>query len=61
MIVEASVQQVEVERSKAIDNSTDFNSTFPAFVPTNLKLERALSVFDIRHKFCRERRLEQPV
>jgi hypothetical protein len=37
--------------SKAIDDTTDFNSAFSAFLPTNLQLERALSVFDIRHNF----------
>jgi hypothetical protein len=37
--------------SKAIDDTTDFNSAFSAFLPTNLRIERALSVFDIRHNF----------
>lgn len=35
--------------SKAIDDVTDFNT--PAFIPTRLFLERALSAFDIRHSF----------
>jgi hypothetical protein len=37
--------------SKAIDDQTDFNSAFAAFLPTNLRLERAISTFDIRHNF----------
>jgi hypothetical protein len=37
--------------SKVIDDQTDFNSAFAAFLPTNLRLERAISVFDIRHNF----------
>lgn len=37
--------------SKAIDDNTDFNSAFAAFLPTRLDLERAVSAFDIRHNF----------
>jgi hypothetical protein len=35
--------------SKAIDDQTDFNSAFSAFIPTRLDLERADSAFDVRH------------
>ncbi len=37
--------------SKAIDDNTDFNSAFAAFIPTRLDLERALSAYDIRNNF----------
>lgn len=37
--------------SKALDNATDFNGAFMAFLPTRLFLERALSTFNIRHNF----------
>jgi hypothetical protein len=37
--------------SKAIDDQTDFNSAFSAFLPTRLDLERAVSAFDVRHIF----------
>lgn len=37
--------------SKTIDDVTDFNSAFSAFMPTRLFAERGLSVFDIRHNF----------
>jgi hypothetical protein len=36
--------------SKAIDDSTDFNSDYAAFNETELNAERALSDFDQRHK-----------
>ena len=36
--------------SKAIDESTDFNSDFAPFDQTNIRAERALSEFDQRHK-----------
>ena len=36
--------------SKAIDDSTDFNSDYAAFNEVNLRAERALSDFDQRHK-----------
>jgi hypothetical protein len=35
--------------SKAIDDQTDFNSAFAAFIPTRLDLDRADSAFDVRH------------
>jgi hypothetical protein len=37
--------------SKSIDDQTDFNSAFAAFIPTRLDLDRALSAFDVRHNF----------
>jgi len=37
--------------SRAIDDQTDFNSAFSAFIPTRLDLERAVSAFDVRHNF----------
>jgi hypothetical protein len=37
--------------SKAIDNSTDFNSDYSPFNATCLKCDRSLSDFDQRHKF----------
>jgi hypothetical protein len=37
--------------SKAIDEVTDFNSDFSAQNPLNLRLDRALSAFDQRHRF----------
>lgn len=37
--------------SKAIDDQTDFNSAFSAFLPTRLNLDRAVSAFDVRHNF----------
>jgi len=43
--------QVNYTYSKAIDDQTDFNSAFAAFIPTRLFLERAVSAFDIRHNF----------
>jgi hypothetical protein len=43
--------QINYTFSKAIDDNTDFNSAFAAFIPTRLDLERAISVFDIRHNF----------
>jgi hypothetical protein len=36
--------------SKAIDNSTDFNSDYAPFDQANLRAERSLSDFDQRHK-----------
>ncbi|PYX85010.1 MAG: hypothetical protein DMG68_18945, partial [Acidobacteria bacterium] len=36
--------------SKAIDDSTDFNSDYAAFNEVNLRAERSLSDFDQRHK-----------
>lgn len=43
--------QVNYTFSKSIDDQTDFNSAFSAFIPTRLDLDRAESVFDIRHNF----------
>jgi hypothetical protein len=37
--------------SRAIDDQTDFNSAFSAFLPTRLDLDRAVSAFDVRHNF----------
>ncbi len=37
--------------SKAIDDQTDFNSAFAAFIPTRLDLERGISAFDVPHNF----------
>ena len=37
--------------SKAIDDQTDFNSAFSAFLPNRLDMERAVSSFDVRHNF----------
>ncbi|HZF39382.1 MAG TPA: hypothetical protein VE715_11185, partial [Blastocatellia bacterium] len=37
--------------SKAIDEVTDYNSDFSARNPLNLRLDRALSSFDQRHRF----------
>jgi hypothetical protein len=37
--------------SRAIDDQTDFNSAFSAFLPTRLNLDRAVSTFDIRNNF----------
>ncbi|HEV2667741.1 MAG TPA: TonB-dependent receptor, partial [Blastocatellia bacterium] len=37
--------------SKAIDEVTDYNSDFSAQNPLNLRLDRALSAFDQRHRF----------
>ena len=37
--------------SKAIDEVTDFNSDLSAQDPLNLRLDRALSAFDQRHRF----------
>ena len=36
--------------SKALDDSTDFNSDYAAFNEVNLAAERSLSDFDQRHK-----------
>jgi hypothetical protein len=37
--------------SKAIDEVTDFNSDWSAQNPLNIRLDRALSAFDQRHRF----------
>src|SRR5438045_9185613 len=46
--------------SKAIDDSTDFNSDYAAFDEVNLRSERALSDFDQRHKVVFAAVLESP-
>ncbi|HLI85711.1 MAG TPA: TonB-dependent receptor [Bryobacteraceae bacterium] len=46
--------------SKAIDDSTDFNSDYAAFDEADLKAERALSDFDQRHKLTVAGVLESP-
>jgi hypothetical protein len=46
--------------SKAIDDSTDFNSDYAAFNEVDLRAERALSDFDQRHKFVFAAIVESP-
>lgn len=46
-----SLFNVSYTFSKSIDDVTDYNSAFAAFLPTNLRLERGISSFDIRHNF----------
>ncbi|MGA8151340.1 MAG: DUF6600 domain-containing protein [Terriglobales bacterium] len=46
--------------SKAIDDSTDFNSDYAAFNEVNLAAERSLSDFDQRHKIVLAAVLESP-
>lgn len=46
--------------SKAIDDSTDFNSDYAPFNQVNLRAERALSDFDQRHKIVVAAILESP-
>ena len=46
--------------SKAIDQTTDFNSDYSAFDQTNLRAERALSDFDQRHKVVLAGTLDSP-
>ncbi len=46
--------------SKAIDDSTDFNSDFSPYDETNLRAERALSNFDQRHKIVIASVIESP-
>jgi len=46
--------------SKAIDDQTDFNSAFSAFIPNRLDLERAVSAFDIRHNFVANAVIRSP-
>jgi hypothetical protein len=43
--------QVNYTFSKAIDDTTDFNSQFASFFPTRLNLERGLSAYNIAHNF----------
>ena len=47
--------------SKAIDQSTDFNSDYSAFDQVNLHAERAVSDFDQRHKVVVRRHAAKPV
>jgi hypothetical protein len=46
--------------SKAIDDSTDFNSDYAPFNQVDLRAERALSDFDQRHKIVMAAILESP-
>jgi hypothetical protein len=46
--------------SKAIDEVTDYNSDFSAQNPLNLRLERALSSFDQRHRFVASGVIQSP-
>ena len=46
--------------SKAIDDQTDFNSSFAPPFPTRLGTERSLSAFDIRNNFVVSGVLESP-
>jgi Carboxypeptidase regulatory-like domain len=46
--------------SKAIDDSTDFNSDYAAFNEVNLRAERSLSDFDQRHKVVVAAVLDSP-
>jgi len=46
--------------SKAIDDSTDFNSDYAAFNEVNLRAERSLSDFDQRHKVVFAAVMESP-
>jgi Carboxypeptidase regulatory-like domain len=47
--------------SKSIDDVTDFSSGFAAYLPSDLRLERALSTFDIRHNLAASAVLESPL
>jgi Carboxypeptidase regulatory-like domain/TonB dependent receptor len=47
--------------SKTIDDVTDFNSDFSAQNPIDLRLDRALSAFDQRHRFVFSAVLMSPV
>jgi Carboxypeptidase regulatory-like domain len=46
--------------SKAIDEVTDYNSDFSAQNPLNLRLDRALSAFDQRHRFVASGVIQSP-
>src|SRR5262245_33173628 len=46
--------------SKSIDEVTDFNSDFSAQNPLNLRLDRALSAFDQRHRFVASGVIQSP-
>jgi hypothetical protein len=43
--------QVNYTYSKAIDDNVDFNSAFAPFLPTRINLDRAPSIYDVRHNF----------
>lgn len=47
--------------SKTIDEVTDFNSDFSAQNPLNVRLDRALSAFDQRHRFVFSGVFQSPV
>ena len=44
--------QIHYTFSKSLDDVTDFGSSFSAYIPTRLYLDRAVSTFDIRHNFA---------
>ncbi len=46
--------------SRAVDEVTDYNSDFSAQNPLNLRLDRALSSFDQRHRFVASGVLQSP-
>ncbi len=46
--------------SRAVDEVTDYNSDFSAQNPLNLRLDRALSAFDQRHRFVASGVLQSP-
>jgi hypothetical protein len=46
--------------SKTIDEVTDYNSDFSAQNPLNLRLDRALSAFDQRHRFVASGVIQSP-
>jgi hypothetical protein len=52
--------QLNYTFSKSIDDVTDYNSAFAAFIPTNLRLERAISTFDVPHNFVASAILQSP-
>ena len=52
--------QINYTYSHSIDDVTDYNSAFAGHDPTNLRLERASSAFDIRHNFVANAVLSSP-
>ena len=52
--------QVNYTFSHSIDDVTDYNSAFAGHDPTNLRLERATSAFDITHNFVANALLDSP-
>jgi hypothetical protein len=46
--------------SRAVDEVTDYNSDFSAQNPLNLRLDRALSAFDQRHRFVASGVMQSP-